>query len=117
MLIKHKKDCLSVDGVQPVKLEEGAIELEIILNKYQFHLKFMVILSVIYEGSSTKKYHDYVSCSLAYKVVCIDDRFSKSIVFYRGENAAYKFIKAIIKEYEYCKKVMNKHFNKKINHE
>ena len=31
-----------------------------------------------------------------------------------GENAAYEFIKAILKEYKYCKKVMSKHFNKNL---
>ena len=41
-----------------------------------------------------------------------DDRFTKPIVIFRGENAAYEFIKAIIKEYKYCRKVINKHFNK-----
>ena len=61
-----------------------------------------------------KKYQDHVPCSFAYKVVCIDDRFTKPIVVYRGENAAYEFIKAILKEYKYCKKVMNKHFNKNL---
>ena len=52
------------------------------------------------EGSCTKKHHDHVPCSFAYKIVCIDDRFSKTIVVYRGENAAYEFIKAILKEYK-----------------
>ena len=33
---------------------------------------------------------------------------------FRGENTAYEFIKAILKEYKYCKKVMNKHFNKNL---
>ena len=33
---------------------------------------------------------------------------------FRGENAAYKFIKAILKEYEYCKKVAKKHFTKNL---
>ena len=65
-----------------------------------------------YKGSSTKKYPNHVSCSFAYKVVCIDDRFTKPIVVYRCENAAYEVIKAILKEYKYCRKVMNKHFNK-----
>ena len=50
-----------------------------------------------------KKHHDHVPCSYAYKIVCIDDRFSKAIVVYRGENAAYEFIKAVLKEYKYCK--------------
>ena len=39
------------------------------------------------------------------------------IVVFRGEKAAYEFFKAILKEYEYCKKVMKKHFNKKFDHE
>ena len=36
------------------------------------------------------------------------------MVVFRGENAAYKFIQAILKEYEYCKKVMIKHFKKNL---
>ena len=40
--------------------------------------------------------------------------FTKPIIVFRGENAAYKFIKAILMEYKYCKKVMNKHFNKNL---
>ena len=31
-----------------------------------------------------------------------------------GENAACELIKAILKEYEHCKKVMKKHFNKNL---
>ena len=68
----------------------------------------------IYEGSYSKKYQDLNLCSFAYKVVCIDDRFSKPIVFFRDENVAYEFIKAIPKNYEYCKKVMKNHFNKNL---
>ena len=59
-----------------------------------------------------KKYHEHVPCSYAYKVVCIDDRFSKPIVVYRGENAACKFIKAILEERKYCKEIMKIQFNK-----
>ena len=61
-----------------------------------------------------KKYQDHIPCSFAYKVVCVDDRFTKPIFVYRDNNAAYEFIKAILKEYKYCKKVMNKHFNKNL---
>ena len=35
-------------------------------------------------------------------------------LFFRGENTAYEFIEAILKEFEYCKKVMKKHFNKNL---
>ena len=50
----------------------------------------------IYEGSYTKKYHEHVPCSYAYKVAYCDDRSSKSIVVFRGKNAAFEFIKATI---------------------
>ena len=62
----------------------------------------------------TKKYQDHIPCSFAYKVVCIDDKFSKPTVVYRGKNATYEFIKAILKEYKYFKKIKNKHFNKNL---
>ena len=61
-----------------------------------------------------KKYQDYIPCSFAYKLVCVDDRFTKPTVVYRGENGAFKFIEAILKEYEYCKRVAKKHFNKNL---
>ena len=44
----------------------------------------------------------------------MDDRFTKPTVVYRGDNAAYEFIKAILEEYKYFKKVMKKHFNKNL---
>ena len=58
-----------------------------------------------------KKYQGHIPCSFACKLVCVDDKFSKSTVVLRHENAAFKFIEAILKEFEYCKKVMKKHFN------
>ena len=59
-------------------------------------------------------YQDRIPCSFTYKVVCIDNRFTEAIVVYRGKNSAYEFIKSILKEYKYCRKVMNKHFNKNL---
>ena len=61
-----------------------------------------------------KKYHEHIPCSYAYKVICIDDKFSKPIVVYKGENAAYKFIKSILQEHKYCKKITKEYFNKKL---
>ena len=43
VLKKHKKVCLSINDAQFVILEKGTI----VSNKYQFHLKCMLILSVI----------------------------------------------------------------------
>ena len=61
-----------------------------------------------------KKHQDHFPCSFAQKLVFADDKSTKTIVVFRGENAAYIFIEAILKEYQYCKKVMKKHFNKNL---
>ena len=66
------------------------------------------------EGSYTEKYQDHIPCSFAYKIVCIGDRFTKPTIIYRRENAAYEFIKAILEEYKYCRKIMKSHFNKNL---
>ena len=65
-----------------------------------------------YEGSYSKKYQDHIPCSFAYKLVCVDDEFTKPIIVFRGENAIYKFIETILKEYEYCKKATKKALTK-----
>ena len=62
----------------------------------------------------TQKYQHHFPCSFAYKVVCINDKFTKRIVVYRGENAVHEFNKAILKVYKYCRKVINRHFNKNV---
>ena len=120
ILKKHKEDCLSINGTQFVDVEEGIIKFENYSRQlpvpFKIYADFECNLqdTEIYEGYCTKKYHDHVPCSYAYKIVCIDDRFSKPIVVYRGENAAYQFIKAILKEYKYCKKIVKEHFNKNL---
>ena len=48
------------------------------------------------------------------KLVCVDNKFSKPIFVYRGGKPAYRFLESILKEYELCKKVMKKHFNKSL---
>ena len=111
VLTEHKEDCLSINGKQSVKLEKGTIEFKHYFKQipvpFKIYADFERNLGVeSYEGSYTKKYQDHIPCSFAYKVVCIDDRFTKPIVVFRGENAAYEFIKAILKEFEYCKKVI-----------
>ena len=61
-----------------------------------------------------KKRIKHIPCSFVYKAVCIDDKFSKPVILYRGKNAANKFIETILKECEYCKKMIKRHFNKNL---
>ena len=63
-------------------------------------------------ASYTKTYQEHILCSLVYKVVCIDYRSSKPVVLYERKNAVNKFTEAILDRYDYCKKVIKKHFNK-----
>ena len=56
--------------------------------------------------SYTRKYQDHIPCSFSYKVVCIDNKFSKNSLLHRGKNAVFKFIKMILREYNYCRSVM-----------
>ena len=116
----HKKVCLKINGEQAVKQEKRTIEFKTYFKQIQYLCKiysdFECILDSVesYEGSCTKNYQHHIPYSFAYKLVCVDDRFSKPIIIYRGENATYKFIEAILKEFNYCKKVMKKHFNKNL---
>ena len=117
-MTEHKEICFNINGAQSVRLEKATFEFKNyfkhiplpfkIYADFEFNLKSVER----YEGSYSKKYQDHVPCSFAYKLVCFDDKFTKPIVVFRGENPAHEFIEAILKEFEYFKKVMKKHFNK-----
>ena len=64
--------------------------------------------------SYTEKYQKHISCSFAYKGGCIDDKFSKPVVLYSGKNVINRFIAEAPEEYDYCKKVIKKHFKKNL---
>ena len=113
---------MSINGTQSVSFEKGTIEFKNyfrqILIPFKLYANFecnlWVSVSVSvesYEGSYSKTYQDHIPCSFAYKFVCVDDKFTEPIVVFRGENTAYEFVKAILKEYGYCKKVMEKQFH------
>ena len=101
---------MSINGKQSVTLEKEIFEFENYYKQipvaFKIYADFECNLRGVesYEGSYTKKYQDHVPCSFAYKVVCVDDRFTKPIVVYGGENAAYKFIKAILKSINIAEK-------------
>ena len=119
-MTKHKEACLSINGEQSGKLRKRTIEFKNYFKQISVPFKIYADFECnlegvqIYEGSEKKKYQDHIPCSFAYKLVCIDDKFSKPIFVFRGEDTTYKFIKAILKEYECCKKVMKKHFNENL---
>ena len=120
VLTKHENVCLSINGAQSVKLEKRKTEFENYFKQIPVPLKIYADFESnlegveIYEDSYSKKYQSHNPCSFAYKVVCIHNGFSKPIAVFKGKNAACEFIKGILEDYEYCKKLMKKHFNKNL---
>ena len=60
----------------------------------------------------TNKYHKDMACSYGYKLVYIDDKFSKPFTTYLGKDKVYNFVNNMIEESKYRSEVMKKHFNK-----
>ena len=111
ILIKHREDCLVINGQKSVKLGKGFIGFKKFSRQipvpFKIYANFECILKEIGvvgddfvdEGSSyTRKYQNHIPCGFGYKVVCIDDRFSKDIVVYRGKNCINKLISCMLDE-------------------
>ena len=124
VLKEHGEDSLMINGKQNVKLEKGLIEFKN-FNKqipvpFKIYADFECLLKSCDFGvddecfSYNRKCQDHIPCSFSYKVVCIDNKFSKDVVLYRDKNAIFKFIKCIFKEYSYCISLIKKHFNKNL---
>ena len=96
-MAEHKKTCFKINGKQTVKLRSGSI-------KFKNHFRQLPAPFKIYadfecnakrvRGSNrndntsyTEKYPAHIPYSFAYKVVCVDGRFSKLVVYYRGKYA------------------------------
>ena len=124
VLERHKDDCLVVNGEQKVKLDSGYVEFKNYANKLRVPFKIYADFECILKKcdnargscdiSWSVKENDHVSCGFGYKVVCVDDRFSKEVVVYRGKDCVSRFISCIIDEYEYCKSVYKDYFSKSL---
>ena len=108
MLIKHKEDCLSINGVQSVNVEEGIIEFENYFKQLPTSLKIYADFECnlrdleIYEGSYTKKYHYHVPYSFTYKIVWMDDKFK--LLFIEVKMLLMNFLKQFWKNISTAKK-------------
>ena len=81
----------------------------LILKQY---LKRLIAVSQTITKSYSERYQKHVDCGYAYKLVCCyDDKFTKPIQVYRGENAAYKFLEVMLNEVDYCEETKKNHFN------
>ena len=121
-LREHKEDCLMINGKQSVKLESGYI----ISNKYLFLSKYILILDVFLKKlivilNIIILAHTEKNTKIMFLVVLLIKQFVLIInivkkKLYRGKDAVNKIIKSILKEYNYCRSVGKKHFNKKLDY-
>ena len=55
--------------------------------------------------SYTEKYQKHTACGYGYKVVChYDQKYSRDLVIYRGEDCIQKFIKCMFEEVKNCQR-------------
>ena len=65
------------------------------------------------DASFTETYQKHTECGYEYlyNLCHYDDRYSKPVEIYKGENAVYKFLEKMLKEVNYCKYQMSINFN------
>ena len=86
---------MSINGAQSVRLEKGTIEFKNYFKQipvpFKIYADFECNLRGVecYEGSYTKKYQDHIPCSFAYKLICVNDTFTKPIIGFWCENGVY----------------------------
>ena len=111
---------MSINGAQSVRLEKGTIKFKNYFKQipvpFKIYADFECKLKSVesYEGSYSKNIKiTFLVVLLTILFVLMMNLLSQQL-FLKGENAAYEFIEAILKEYQYCKRVAKKHFNKKL---
>ena len=97
ILIKQKENWLIINGKQTVKAKNGSTEFKNHFQQLAVPFKIYAYFESLLKGvksndknnaSYTEKYQNHIRCSFAYKVVCIDNRFIKPVVLYRGKKCS-----------------------------
>ena len=90
ILSEHKEGSLVINGKQSVKIEIGYISSKNYSKQIPVPFKIYADFEYILEkvdgdikcssnSSYTRKYQNHVPCRFAYKVVCVDNKFSKKL--------------------------------------
>ena len=66
------------------------------------------------DASYTEKYQEHIASCCGYKSICTDHRLSKSGQTCCSENTSYKFSAKMLREVEYYKEMVRKHFKREI---
>ena len=125
ILKNHIKDCFKFIGKQSIIMSKNGEFAKFknygrkIKSPFIIHKDFESILVPEDNGKQNpsqpynNKYQKHVACSYGYKLVCVNDKFSKPFKTSLEKDTVYNFIKSTIAEGKYCNEVMKKFFNKK----
>ena len=96
-MIEHKENCLIINSKQSVKLKGCSISFKNyfkqLLVPFKIYADFEYLLKGVRSSdknndSYTEKYQAHIPCSFTYKVACVDNKFSKNVVLYRGKKCS-----------------------------
>ena len=105
VLNKHKELCIKINGTQAAIYDEGIIKFskyeKLLLVPFRIYADTECSLRKIdYQLSDhTKFYQHHVPNSIAAKLVCIDDRFTKPIKIFAGKQCFKEFFEWIFERY------------------
>ena len=108
ILKRHIKDCFEINGKQRIKMPRKGEHVK--FKNYERKIKSRFIIYADFESilvsedngkpdpeeSYKNKYQKHITFSYGYKLVCVDDKFSKPFKTYSGEDVVYNFIKSMI---------------------
>ena len=122
-LIEHKENCLIINGKQSVKLKSGSINFKNYFKQltvpFKIYADFECTLKGVRSsdknnGSYTEKYQPHIPFSFAYKVVCVDNKFSKKFFFTEEKMLFIGSLKQFLKSMIIVKKIIKRHFNENL---
>ena len=121
----HREDCLAINGTQAIKMPKAGSKIY-----FQNHQKMLPAPFAIYadfeavtekidscqpsDGKSyTSTYQSHKACGYGYKLVCrYDNKYSKPVEIYRGEDCIQKFIIKMLSEVKDCQRIVREEFQK-----
>ena len=124
-LKSHIKDCFKIKGKQTIKMPKKGEYIKFKNFERKIKSPFMIYAdlesTLVPEDnekqnlneSNTNKFQKHVACSYGYKLVCVDDKFSKPFKSFLGEDAVYNFISSMIEESKFCNDMMKKTFQQR----
>ena len=125
ILERHKETCIIINGTQTIKLPDKSNN-KLLFSNFKKEIPAPFVIYAHFEAltekiqgctpnndkSYTHAYQKHTDCGYGYKVVCCyDDKYTKPVKIYRGENAVYQFMTSLLDEVKYCKWVIKNKFN------